>query len=552
MRRQQHEQSMIRTLRSRAHHLRWKLVAGFTISVALLLALLTGAERVLIERSLTNDVTQNLTAAANQALRTLPSVSVVNAASSGTSVSPAIGSGFSEQIMTIKGLDGFITNLAAQDQPSALLDANGAVLSSSVMLSHDRSSTGSLDNGVLSALVASATPHLTDKNPWMGKVSTPDGNYQAIVWPIASLILDGYKGGTAIIPPQSFRVDPLPGSAGVMTGKISVAANETRNTLILAHSLAATEQTIQTVTMITLAGALVVLALTIILGLLVVRSALRPLSAITGGAERLAQGDYAYRLAARPGTDEVGRLASAFDHMAGAIGEAFTTQRRFVADASHELRTPLTALRGYTDVLLLGVRDDPETADRVLRAMQDDLTRMTRLVNDLLVLARLDGNAPLEVRPIVLQPVVDAARQEATMLAGDRHAINVEMDHEPLEVVGDRDRLRQVLSNVLGNAIAYATPNTPIQLALARQGASARISVKDQGPGMAPWDVERLGERFYRGDSARSRQTGGTGLGLAIARGIVRAHGGSLTIESAVGRGTTVTVLLPLMQARRI
>jgi signal transduction histidine kinase len=298
--------------------------------------------------------------------------------------------------------------------------------------------------------------------------------------------------------------------------------------------------------MISLAGAAVVLALTIALSLLVVRSSLRPLATITGGVERLALGDYNYRLAAPGGIDEVGRLASAFDHMAGAISVAFATQRRFVADASHELRTPLTALRGYTDVLLLGIRDDPTTADRVLHSMQDDLTRMSRLVNDLLTLARLDGESSLQLQPVALQALLFAARDEAEIIAGESHTVTIDTTDEPMTVLADRDRLRQVLSNVLGNAGSYATPGTPIRISAARHGGTVVVSIIDQGPGIPAKDLERLGERFYRGDAARSRRTGGTGLGIAIARGIMRAHGGSLEIDSFEGRGTTVTIKLPL------
>jgi two-component system OmpR family sensor kinase len=193
--------------------------------------------------------------------------------------------------------------------------------------------------------------------------------------------------------------------------------------VLLARSLADTEQAVKTVTTVSIIGAAAVLLLTILLALLVVRSALKPLATITGGVERLAEGDFDYRLAATAGTDEVGRLATAFDRMAGAISVAFATQRRFVADASHELRTPLTALRGYTDVLLLGVREDPDTADRVLHAMQDDLTRMTRLVNDLLTLARLDREGSLRLEPLDFRTILDSAQSEAAVLAGDLHTV---------------------------------------------------------------------------------------------------------------------------------
>jgi two-component system OmpR family sensor kinase len=320
----------------------------------------------------------------------------------------------------------------------------------------------------------------------------------------------------------------------------------TRLVVMMAHSLRETEGTISTVTAITIGGALAVLVLAAVLSLLVVGGALRPLAAITAGVERLARGDYGYRLELRAGTDEVGRLARAFNNMAAAIATAFATQRRFVADASHELRTPLTALRGYTDVLLMGVGDDPAEAERILRAMQDDLGRMSRLVNDLLILARLDGGAPLQLGPVALADLLAAAEGEATAISRDARTITCDLPADDLVVWGDRDRLRQVLSNLLGNACAYTPPGTTITLRAAWRDRGAILEVEDNGPGIAPADLVRLGERFYRGDTARSRQTGGAGLGIAIARSIVEAHGGSLTIRSVLGEGTCVTVRLPL------
>jgi two-component system OmpR family sensor kinase len=306
---------------------------------------------------------------------------------------------------------------------------------------------------------------------------------------------------------------------------------------------------VNTVTIVTVGGGLAVLLIAILLSLFVVGSALRPIASITTGAERLASGDYDHRLALQAGADEIGRLAAAFDHMAEAISTAFATQRRFVADASHELRTPLTALRGYTDVLLLGVGDNPREKERILQAMQEDLSRMSRLVNDLLTLARLDGGAPLRLGLVRLADLLAAAATEGEILGAGTRIITLEPVHGDLAVWGDQDRLRQVLTNIVGNACTYTQAGGTIQLRAERQAISARIVVQDNGPGIAPTDLARLGERFFRGDAARSRQTGGAGLGLAIARGIVQAHGGTLSIASRAGEGTTVTIFLPLAPA---
>ncbi|MDB5074509.1 MAG: cztS [Chloroflexi bacterium] len=543
---------MIDLLRGRAHHLRWQLVTGFTVSVMLLLTLLTVAERILVQRSLTQTIESSLSTTVAAGLNTMPTMSVFSNVPSGSGPMPGppvqqIGQ--STQIFTTKGLVGAVGSLAALDQPAALLDATGTVITSTAVLSHDKSTTQPLAAAVLNTLTNAAKEHIHDHASWTGTVATRDGQYALLARPISAVVIARIDGDS--VSKQSVVIG---GSAGLTTDQGTVSAGGkfpqdlpvSTSMVVLAHSLAQVEQTVQTVTVISVAGAGVVLALVIVLSLFVVRSALRPLATITSGAERLAKGDYAYRLASPRGSDEVGRLSAAFDDMAAAISDAFTKQRRFVADASHELRTPLTALRGYTDVLLLGVRDDPETADRVLHAMEEDLTRMSRLVNDLLMLARLDGESSLQLSALDLRPLLEAARDEAIMICGGAHAISLEGFDQPLIVIGDHDRLRQVLSNLLGNACGYATPGTPIRIAAARFRKMAAVSIQDTGPGIPPENLARLGERFYRGDSARSRRTGGTGLGIAIAKGIMRAHGGSLEIDSTVGRGTSVTIAIPL------
>jgi signal transduction histidine kinase len=202
-------------------------------------------------------------------------------------------------------------------------------------------------------------------------------------------------------------------------------------------------------------------------------------------------------------------------------------------------------LRGYTDVLLMGVRDDPDTADRVLQAMREDLRRMSRLVDDLLTLARIDGGSPLRLERIQVAELLEAAAIEGYAVAGQSRDIVREPIDTGLVVRGDRDRLRQVLSNLIGNACVYCPPRSTIWLSAEAADSQVKIIVRDDGPGIPPDDLARLGERFYRGDAARSRNTGGTGLGLAIARSIVEAHGGTLEVSSRLGQGTTVIMCMP-------
>jgi signal transduction histidine kinase len=178
--------------------------------------------------------------------------------------------------------------------------------------------------------------------------------------------------------------------------------------------------------------------------------------------------------------------------------------------------------------------------------MQEDLGRMSRLVDDLLTLARLDGGAALRLSPILLADLLAAAAHEGrTISAGRQRIVEVPVPGD-LVVWGDRDRLRQVLSNLVGNACAYCPPGSTIMLGAVRCDDWAVVTVRDDGPGIPNADLARLGERFYRGDAARSRRTGGTGLGLAIARAVVEAHGGTLSIDSTPGVGTAVTVRVPL------
>lgn len=442
------------------------------------------------------------------------------------------------------------SSLALPDQPVAMLDTNGHVLAQTASLAGDRKRAQPLAPAVMSSLLGVATLHTaTPAGTWTGQVPTPDGPYFLLLQPAGTPVLDPVlTKQDASVPLAVAKAGPkVLGDPAARAALKSLNGRTSGLVVMIGRRLGDTQQTVQTVTAISIGGALAVIVLAALLSLLVVGRALRPLGAITRGAERLAQGEYGYRLVLDTGADEVGRLATAFNRMAAAIGTAFATQRRFVADASHELRTPLTALRGYTDVLLMGVDEDRATGERVLRAMQEDLGRMSRLVNDLLTLARLDGGATLQLAPLALADLLGAAAYEGQAIAQGRQEIIA--DAVPREVViwGDRDRLRQVLSNIVANACAYCPLGSVIHLRAALYGHWAAITVQDNGPGIPAHELARLGERFYRGDTARSRRTGGTGLGLAIARAIVEAHGGALSIDSTVGVGTLITIRLPLV-----
>ena len=325
------------------------------------------------------------------------------------------------------------------------------------------------------------------------------------------------------------------------------------------------------VILLTLAG---IFALGLLLGGSLIAAALAPLSRLTQAARRVASGDLSHRVRLSHTDDEVGQLGAMFDTMLARIEGAFATtqrsedrMRQFIADASHELRTPLTSIRGYTDVLLRGAKDDPETTERVLLATRREAERMSRLVADLLTLARLDTSRPAERRPVDLVALAGESVDQARILAGERQVLMRTDGAGPLIAPGDPDQLKQVLLILLDNALKYGRqgPDGWVRLSVSRRSGAAILAIEDNGPGIAPEDLPHLFERFYRAErAARARRmTGaptpaasqssespggkaeGSGLGLAIAQAIVQAHGGTLTAQSQPGVGTLFTLTLP-------
>lgn len=250
---------------------------------------------------------------------------------------------------------------------------------------------------------------------------------------------------------------------------------------------------------------------------------------------------------------EVGQLGAAVNRMLDHIAAALATRqasetrvRQFVADASHELRTPLTAIGGYAELaqrMALPNHDDAHALDHALSRVRSETERMTQLVEDLLLLARLDSGRPLEHKAVDLSRLAVDALSDAHV-AGADHRWQLDLPDEPVSVNGDAARLLQVVTNLLTNARVHTPSGTVVTLRLAREGADAVLSVIDDGPGIPLEFQSEIFERFARGDSSRSRQGGGTGLGLAIASAVVRAHSGSIAVTSAPGR-TEFSVRLP-------
>ncbi len=276
--------------------------------------------------------------------------------------------------------------------------------------------------------------------------------------------------------------------------------------------------------------------------------AFAPINRLTRIARHIEAGDLHERVPVPRSKDEVHNLALTFNEMIERLDKAFKRQRRFVADASHELRTPVAAIRSITDVVLAqGTPLEHEEYLSVLCDVNAEAERLGHLISNLLSLARSDENQVLlEREPVRLDLlVVDVAAITEPLAA--EGGINMEvLMHEPATVLGDEVRLIQVLMNLIDNALTYTTAGGKVTLEVVVQSNNASLTVRDTGIGIAEEHLEHIFERFYRVDSARSRAAGGTGLGLAIVEWLVGAHGGKITVESEVGKGTTFTVMLPL------
>jgi two-component system OmpR family sensor kinase len=294
-------------------------------------------------------------------------------------------------------------------------------------------------------------------------------------------------------------------------------------------------------------------------GIVIIRRALAPLRRVAQTAGEvvdlpLDRGEVALPVRvldadANPRT-EVGQLGSAVNRMLDHIAAALSTRqasetrvRQFVADASHELRTPLTAIRGYTE-LAQRMRDDSDAVTHAMQRVQSETERMTHLVEDLLLLARLDSGRPLERESVDLSRVAVDAVSDAHV-AGPDHQWELDLPEDPVMVCGDAARLHQVVTNLLANARVHTGQGTVVTTRLASDTTHAVLSVADNGPGIPEQLQSEVFERFARGDTSRSRKGGSTGLGLAIVSAVIKAHHGTITLDSAPGR-TDFTVRLPL------
>jgi two-component system, OmpR family, sensor kinase len=368
-------------------------------------------------------------------------------------------------------------------------------------------------------------------------------------------------------------------------------------TLVVGLSLGNLDQTMAYLIRLDVIVSVVILIVLMIVGFAVVRANLQPLVDIEETAGEIADGHLNRRVPEQDPRTEIGSLGRSLNIMLSQIEAAFHAReeseaaahqseermRRFIADASHELRTPLTAIRGFAEyyrqrgglvphwdksaassaaadeagsgALDMGGGLTPDDLDRIMHRVEKEAARMGLLVEDLLLLARLDQQRPLARKPIDLLSLAADAVHDARLLAPDR---TIELSVQPgaaFLVIGDDARLRQVIGNLMSNALTHTPDGSPIEVSIGSGTLDPRIpdsapavtlDVTDHGPGMTPEQAQRVFERFYRADQARTRTTGGSGLGLAIVRALVTAHGGAASVRTAPGRGATFRIALPL------
>ena len=288
----------------------------------------------------------------------------------------------------------------------------------------------------------------------------------------------------------------------------------------------------------------------ILLGLWLVQVGLRPLRDVVRTAEAISGGDLMHRVPNENTRTEVGHVATALNVMLERIQAGFADLqlsenrlRRFVSDASHELRTPIAAVSAYAQLFGQGAAEREEDLPRVMEGIERETARMGRLVEDLLLLARIDEQHPFDLEPVELVGLV-AEAVETARTVGPQWPISL-VASEPVEIMGDWGALRQVVDNLLANVRAHTAPGTAATVSVGRAGREAFVEVGDEGPGISEEQAAVVFERFFRADPSRSRETGGAGLGLAIVATIVRAHGGQVMAVARPGQGALFRVVLP-------
>lgn len=394
--------------------------------------------------------------------------------------------------------------------------------------------------------------------------------------------LSGLSLATLVEQPRAFTIPSIDGQSSWRALVAPTTVEGTGELLISVVAVNTDQLEATTGTFMLVFAGFSVLA--VVLGAALTRilavSTLRGLRRTAKQAQRFADGDYETRLTTEHPRTEVGSLQRSLNGMLARIeaaieqrDESVKQMRQFVGDASHELRTPLVSVRGYAELYRMGAISRPEDVASAMERIEGEAKRMARLVEDLLQLARLDERRPMDLQPLDLVPLVNDAASDTRAGSPDRqvHVLPIDADAmgpvedevddalpeaiftpppltPPAIVLGDEHALRQVISNLIGNALRYTPEGSPIELAV---GVTARrrravVMVIDHGPGVPADQRSKVFERFFRTDESRARETGGSGLGLAIVRGIVRAHGGRIDVVETPGGGATFRIAIPL------
>ncbi|WP_170064959.1 sensor histidine kinase [Arthrobacter crystallopoietes] len=331
-------------------------------------------------------------------------------------------------------------------------------------------------------------------------------------------------------------------------------------TVTIAASYEEVETTVETATALSLLLGLFATAAASIIAWLAITRAFKPLSTVEKTAAAIAAGDLTRRVEVRNPNTEIGKLSSSLNAMLAHIETAFAGRaasekrmRQFVADASHELRTPLVTIRGFSELYRHGALQTQDDVGAAMGRIESEATRMGQLVEDLLTLARVDEARPLEAKPLDLLLLGNDAAMDARASAPDRDIKVIGLDGagaQPAPIVGDEGRLRQVVANLMTNALRYTPEGSPIEIAVGVEPViddkkDSVIEVRDHGPGISEEEAARVFERFYRADSSRYRETGGTGLGLAIVAALVAQHDGTVRLLDTEGGGATMSIRIP-------
>ena len=441
-------------------------------------------------------------------------------------------------------LSGVVIHFILQGSLNADVDDNLRIYSARV---HGTLNTGEIPEPLDYEVIHSSLPSINEfASPGLyiqlihtnGNVVVKSDNLGEQELPVdPSLVERGFSGEAAI--------DTISTGDGARI-RLMVSPLFLQNEVLLlevGQSLNNVDATMSQVRWAILGGIFVTLVLVGISGGVIVRRALSPVEQITRTAQSIeSSSDLSRRVGYTGPTDEIGRLATTFDHMIGHLHRVFESQKNFIADASHDLRGPLTVIRGNLDLLKRNLSD--QDRQESLKAMEIETDRMGELVNDLLLLAEVESEQMERQGMVPLREILMTGLKRAQQMGGNRKVVIGQQ--EDLFIRGDVYRLSQLFGNLIDNAIKYTPEGGTITLSLFRDGDWARMEVADTGVGISPEHLPHVFDRFYRVDKARTRASRGSGLGLAIVRGIAEQHGGKVTVKSDSGKGSTFTVWLKL------